>query len=161
MNPLRQYNEYSCGLASVVYEANRGGKSYTQEDIVRDFRAHFPIWASCPGMINPTDILHLLTLLDMKAADFVATKHIEEGRAFLIERDPYAAFVWMRRSRDDQGGTKSNDHCMVFRRFTEDGGVEVMDPATAGERKITPSEFKLMDATILLCTEHTQNKGHR
>jgi hypothetical protein len=161
MNPMQQYNKYSCGLASVVYEANRGGMALSQEGVVRDFQSHFPIWANCPGMVQPSDILHLLTLLGLKAADFIATKNIYEARKYFIERDPYAGFVWIRRLPNGQGATKANDHCMVFRQFTRDEGLLVMDPATAQERNLTSKEFQLMDATILLCSEHTQNKAHR
>jgi hypothetical protein len=158
---LKQCNEYACSLASVVFEANRNGKNVTQEELIERFIQDFPSWDQRPGMLGPSGILRILTLLEMEAADFVATKNIQEARRFLIERDPYAGFVWIRRVPDGAGGSKPNDHCMVFRRFREDGGIEVMDPAKPESIGFSPEQFLLIDGTILLCTEHTQNKEYR
>jgi hypothetical protein len=157
--PIKQYNEYACTIASFVYNVSRLGKSFTQLSFVDKFKNEFPKWASQPGIAAPADILHMLKLVDLHPVDFIATKDLTEATTYIKERSPYVGFCWTRR-KITGNATTAQDHCMAFICCKSDL-IKVMDPADACIKEIGKDVFKIMDGTVLLCTEHSQNTNFR
>lgn len=149
---ITQYNQFSCALASVVFESQKSGRTDTQEEIVEKYLSHFPGWDDAPGIMQPWEILKLLSLMGLEAHQFVATKSIKEAMAYSHSKDVviFATFYWIR-FHPDSTGTPTN-HCMALLDVTTEH-IDVMDPEPNAPypRRWSIEQHQRMDGTFLLC----------
>lgn len=118
--PVASINEWSCAIACIEWVCKRHGKDIDQNQILKDFKNHFPRWKDQAGLMQAQDIPILISLLKFSGVTSHGCGTKDETVKVITDHYTkyFAGFVLT---------SKPTNHCLAIYEWDGDR-VSLMEP---------------------------------